>query len=359
MLSIIYPYRDRDVQRVKKSLESLVHQTNRNFEVYFVNYGSTNTFTKQIEDLIQNYSFIHYSYLYTMFQPWNKSKALNSALKIIDSDYFFVADIDMIFSPNFVEKALNLVKNNEVWYFQVGFLSKEESIKNKDFKDYSVKFKSNREATGLTLCSIEAARSIGGFDEFYHFWGSEDTDFHIRLINSGYKVNFYDKTVMLLHQWHETYRNKEVKSLSNSLQISGVVQFNAYYLKKAIDENRSKIHNVKCGWTQTKIDFKELQEGAESKRVSNNKDEIEYFLFQELPNLKPGIYAYEFYEIQKNKSFKSLIKHTIKNKKERYYNLKNINDMLLTHIINFYCYCPYNYIVSNDLKAIKFVIIKQ
>ena len=361
MISIIYPYRNRDIQRIKKSLESLQLQSNMAFEVFFVNYGSDENHTQNVEILLENFSFVNYSYLYTKLQPWNKSKALNSVLKTLKSDYFFVADVDMIFDSNFIETALQLSKNKEVWYFQVGFLSQEETEFEKNFEDYTIKFKSNNEATGLTLCPVEAARTINGFDEFYHFWGSEDTDFHVRLKNSGYKVNFYDDRILMLHQCHKIYRSKETKFLTQDLQISGIVQFNHQYLKKAIQENKTVVNNDDWGEViQGKDHFNQLAAYASgnSKQISNKRVDIDYLLYQELPNLKKGFHAFEIKESDNKVSLKKAIKARIKKNKNEFYSLKSVNDKLLFHFINFYRNHSYNYSVSEDLKSIKFAINK-
>lgn len=358
MFSIIYPYRNRDIQRVKNSLESLQLQTNTNFEVYFVNYGSDEDCTSQIENLLKNFSFVNYTYLYTEKQPWNKSKAINSVLKKLETGYFFVADIDMIFHSNFINIALNLSKTNEAWYFQVGFLSEKESKTSKKFEDYKIKFKSNDEATGLTLCPVKFAKAIHGFDEFYHFWGGEDTDFHVRLKHSGCTVNFYDEKLLMLHQWHKIYRHKESKHLTTDLQVSGIVQFNHHFLKQAIQNKKTIVNGDKWGKTQSKEQFDALVKYSKTnkKTIGNSCAEINYFLFQELPNLKTGIHSFEIIEEQKNQSLKALIKSIFKKNEKSHYSLKTVNDKLLFHIINFHKGNPYNYSVSKDLKSIKFVI---
>ncbi|MFD1163099.1 galactosyltransferase-related protein [Hwangdonia seohaensis] len=360
MISIIYPYRNRDIQRVKNSLESLQFQTNKVFEVHFVNYGSNENYTHQIENLLKGFSFVNYTYLYTKKQPWNKSKAINSVLKNLETGYFFVADIDMIFHSTFIDKALELSKNNEAWYFQVGFLSEEESKTSKKFEDYTIKFKSNKEATGLTMCSVKSAKAIRGFDEFYHFWGSEDSDFHVRLKNSGCNVNYFNEKLLMLHQWHKIYRHKESESLTADLQVSGIVQLNSCYLKQTIQNKKTIVNGNDWGETQTKQQFEKLvaHSNKQNKLISNGCAEIDYFLFQELPNLKPGIYSFQIRAKQQNTSLKTTLKSVLKNKKTQCYSLKTINDKLLFHIVNFYRNNPYNYNVSKDLKSITFVIEK-
>ena len=81
MLSILYPYRNRDSKRIKRSFDSLLEQTNENFEVFFIDYGSTPDLAVDIKRLCQNYPFISYQFYPTQYQPWNKSRALNSVIK--------------------------------------------------------------------------------------------------------------------------------------------------------------------------------------------------------------------------------------------------------------------------------------
>ncbi len=360
MISIIYPYRNRNPQSVKKSLESLSLQTNNTFEVYVVNYGSNKSFTAAIKGVLKEFSFVNYSFVYTQQQPWNKSKALNSVLKTLKTERFFVADVDMIFRPDFIALASRLPKD-EVWYFQVGFLSEQETKLNKKFNEYSIKFKSNPEATGLTLSPVKAAKAVQGFDEFYHFWGSEDTDFHVRLRQAGYKVHFYKEAILLLHQWHETYRHKEKLRLTKQLQISNIIQFNHHYLKRVIEKKSTLANSENWGQIQNREDYSNLIACANKIAVpiSNECRVIDYFLFQELPHLKTGFHTFKITENNGFESFKKAIKKRIKKNKIAYYTLKEVNDKLLFHIINFYRNCPYNYEISHDLKSINFTIFKN
>ena len=60
----------------------------------------------------------------------------------------------------------------------------------KEYNDYQIKFKTNLEATGITLFPTEILKRMNGFDEFYHGWGAEDTDAHNRLKNLGLEFEF-------------------------------------------------------------------------------------------------------------------------------------------------------------------------
>lgn len=358
MLSIIYPYRERDLDRIRFSLNSLCKQRNKDFLVYFVDYGSPINHASQVKDLLEDYTFVKYFYCFTEYQPWNKSKALNSVVKLLDTDYFFVADIDMIFHPSFIEITKKLSETREVWYFKVGFLSETESINEKEFSEYKVKFESNKEATGLTLCPTKQAQTINGFDEIYHFWGSEDTDFHVRLVNAGYKVNYYDKDLVMLHKWHKTYRNKEVNHLTLSLQVKGVVQFNQLHLKQAVDNKVTKVNNSNWGEIISEIDFKELQSKSHIQVINNLSTEVNYFVFQQLANLKSGVHHFQFKKNKNTAQLKKQLKQVLKFKQQsqKFYSLKEINDLVLFHIVNFYHYYSYTYQIEDNLKSINLSI---
>ena len=60
MITIIYPYRNRELARIKRSLDSLQHQDNLDFKVLFVDYGSTIPFADSVKDLVLSYSFATY-----------------------------------------------------------------------------------------------------------------------------------------------------------------------------------------------------------------------------------------------------------------------------------------------------------
>ena len=76
-ISIVFGYRNRDIARVKRCMDSLKNQTFSDFEVIFIDYGSDESFVRQVRPLIGRYAFAHYYYLYTAGYPWNRSHALN------------------------------------------------------------------------------------------------------------------------------------------------------------------------------------------------------------------------------------------------------------------------------------------
>lgn len=359
MITILYAYRNREFNRVKRSLDSLASQTKQNFNVIFVDYGSKKEIASQIKELIKNYSFCEYHYLFTEFQPWNKSKAFNHVLKNLDSEYCFTADVDMIFHSEFTSILEERCNPDKATYFQVGYMSDQENKKEcGDYDNYKIKFLSSRDSTGMTLFPVKRLKSIQGFDEFFHFWGAEDTEIHNRIKKTGCKLEFYDQKVLMLHQWHKNYRSRETVHLNTELQLSRIVEINQRHLVHNSENEIVNTNSENWGQIISDSEFDEL-EMERTDLIFNNKVEvIEHFLFIELPRFQGGILSVCFIEDDFKRSLKYKFKKRLGKKVPKYYSLKEINDKLLLHIISFYHQFPYTYKVSNDLKSISFKIKK-
>jgi choline kinase len=356
MFHIIYPYRDRDLKRVKKSLDSLTGQTSNDFHVVVADYGSRPEKAKAVQGLVGAYDFAEYRYFHTRHQPWNKSRALNAVLKTFDEGWFFVADVDMIFHSKFIEKAIALQETDKSVYFQVAFTSEGDKIADISEKTFQKYRKSTEEATGLSMFPVEVLKKLHGFDEFYHFWGAEDTDMHVRLKNAGYKVEFFDEQILLLHQWHKSYRASEKPRLSTAFQVQGIVQLNHQYLKMGIQQKRTVVNKNSWGSVLSEADYVELENRTVNLELSNEKQEIEAFLFGQLPGLNNEILKLRIKESSFPESYKYQLKKILGKKVSEYYSLKEVNDKLLLHIISFYRDKPYTYKIGKDLKSIEFAI---
>jgi hypothetical protein len=353
-MDIIYPYRNRDIQRVKRSLDSLRKQSATNFKVHFVDYGSSNYFSRDIRALCSSYDFVHYRYCYTCYQPWNKSKALNNVIRELESGYCFVADVDMVFHRDFVKNAIGLQRGENSVYFQVGLLEPNEEPINEDFSSFR---KSKSEATGLSMFPVKVLHELRGFDEFYHFWGAEDTDIHIRIRNAGYSVEFYEKEVLMLHLWHPSYRSKETPNLNNDLQISGIVQLNHQHLKFAEINKVTTVNNAKWGNIYSARQIKELQDVPVHFELSNERLQVDDFLFGQLPGMSNRIIKAR---ISRNDAIQKTGKYKLKKlagkKVPSFYTMKTVNDKILLHLISFYRNQPYIYRVEKNKNEIEFCI---
>ncbi len=354
---LLYPYRDRDLTRVKRSLDSLRKQSDTNFHVVFVDYGSRSSMASEAKELIASYEFAEYRYYHTQYQPWNKSRALNSVIKEMNEGCFFVADVDMIFHSEFIATAISLQQSNRAVYFQVGFLDEAETKLDTSFEDYQIKFTSSEGATGLTMFPVAAVHAIRGFDEFYHFWGAEDTDIHIRLKNNGTEVLFYDKQLLLLHQWHPSYRSKESNKLTQALRLRNIVSLNHEHVKRAEQDKVTIVNPEGWGAPLTANEFDALQNDvAITVEYSNKNTVIDHLLFCELPNLSEEIHTIIIIEDKTEKSLKHQAKKRLGKRVPEFYTMKTVNDMLLLHIISFYRNYAYIYRVLDDGSRLQLTI---
>ncbi len=357
MITIIYPYRNRETSRIKRSLDSLGRQTNNGFNVIFVDYGSSLVISEIVRELVSTYKFATYIYSFSVFQPWSRSKALNIGLRNIKSDYVFTADVDMIFSPDFVAKLYDLSDPLNAYYFKVGFLTAKESVASKEYLAYKPSFFSDVGAQGLSLFPVKQLNKIVGFDEFFHFWGAEDADVHNRLKLMGCDIKFYDKEVLMLHQWHKNYRNSESRKLVDELQLTGIVEMNHAHLLFNLKNNIKETNSKEWGKVISEKEFNELESFDEEVTISNRVEMVDHFLFVELAQFKGGVIAVRFVKDTFQSSLRFKVKKMIGKRIPKYYSLKEINDKLLLHIVSFYHQAPYTLKISDDLKSISFKII--
>lgn len=358
MLTILYPYRNREPERVKRSLDSLLQQTNFNFKVVFVDYGSNEALASAIKQLLSGYSFATYVYNFSEFQPWSRAKALNVGLRNSTTDYVFTADVDMIFSPTFITKLYELKDPLKAYYFKVGFLNEQESKANKVFENYTVDFSTGVGAQGLSFFSLKKLEAVNGYDEFLHFWGAEDIDIHNRLEKTGIESIFYSQEILLLHQWHKSYRKAEKPTLTKDLQLTNIVKINHQQLILNKRSEKVQVNNDKWGEAISKSDFEELLQHRKEQLLFNKVEVITNFLFSELPNIQNEIVNVRFVKDSFKGSIKYKIKKLLGKNVPKYYSLKEINDMILLHIISFYHTYPYTYEITDDLKGITFKIKK-
>jgi hypothetical protein len=352
MITIVLTYRNRDLSIVKKCLDSLQNQTQKGFGLILVDYGSEAVFANQLNDLVQNYTFIKLISCPVQCQLWNKSRSINMALKQTTTPYFLVGDIDMIFREDFMEKLHQLKPLKEAIYFQVGFLSKEESEQAKQFENYKIKHVSSSEATGVTLFPTDLLKSVNGYDEFYHGWGAEDTDVHIRLQHGGSKVKFYDKEVFMLHQWHpKNYRSKESKEPFHSY----LEQINHQYIQN-VAQTKKVLANTNHEWgiQPKKILFSASHEIEIS--LTNQKSEIDALLYGLLENYQGKNVIVNIALHLEYNTLKNGIKKLIGKKHRTFYTLQTINDLILGTLAAHYRNEYYEYGWNKEKNTIQLKI---
>jgi glycosyltransferase involved in cell wall biosynthesis len=202
--SFIAAFKNRDQKRVRLFLESLQLQSNRDFELLFINQGSDEDVNYWLERLVVEYSFINYYHNYTEGFLWNKSNALNIGIKAAKGEYIIIADIDLIFPPEYLD---NIIKQFEPGLFITHnsfYIPESFHIDNINVlisQKYNDQFVEN--FNGACVVKKEALFNIGVYDEFYLVWGAEDDDIIMRLENSGLvRKHISTSEINIYHQWH-------------------------------------------------------------------------------------------------------------------------------------------------------------
>lgn len=209
-ISVVLGYRDRDSERVKRCLDSFSNQSYKDFEVIFIDYGSGPDYRRAIEELTRSYPFCRYYYSNTMGLPWNRAHALNTGVRKSEGEYVVFGDIDIIYSANYLS-ALLLEMDENVHIYNPSYWLPEKFNRWDDIKnnriDEKIKKTCNRAAKGgAHFIKKGIIEKIGGYDEYYCFWGIEDRDLFLRLNNLGFKEKWLDEGLApVYHQWHPTF----------------------------------------------------------------------------------------------------------------------------------------------------------
>ncbi|MBW4360372.1 glycosyltransferase family 2 protein [Flavobacterium taihuense] len=331
MITLVLTYRNRELRLVKNCLDSLAKQTVQSFEVILVDYGSDTFFRRGIIQLVQNYSFVELVSCSVHGQLWNKSRAINIALKQTKHPYFLIGDVDMLYRQDFFECLESIKSEEKAIYFQVGFLNKEESFHEKTFKDYKINHLSSIEATGITLYPTTLLKSINGYDEFYHGWGAEDTDVHIRFKNARYEVEFYDKEILLLHQWHSKHYRSNKSKAPFHLTLEKI---NHSYSQLVIKMAKIKANaNLPWGLITNESDSLKLNELPDFNMTIEPVDvQIKSFIAQ-FSDCKDKLISVEIKDVSLANKIKQTCKKILGKKYKIYLTMNDVNDRLLEEIV--------------------------
>jgi glycosyltransferase involved in cell wall biosynthesis len=354
LITLVLTYRNRDLGIVENCLNSLREQSIKSFKVFLVDYGSDLNYANGIKKMVANYDFIQLIECPVSGQLWNKCRAINIALKQTKTEYFLVGDIDLIFHPNFI-KVASKVESNKILYFKYGFLSEKESLFKKRFKDYEVDFTGGEEVTGTTLFPTDKLMEVNGYDEFYHGWGAEDTDIHIRLKEIGLTIEFYNKEILVKHQWHpKAYRSK----FSTSPFHSNLERVNNKYMSLTAKQRRTLVNlNFDWGKLPKKKEYELL------KRKSNHSIKIKTIDFEissllaQFRNFRNEVVNIEIIEGSASNKNKQYLKRILNKKHLVFLDIEIVNNLILEEIIKNYRNQPYIYTFDRSKGFIKLTIL--
>lgn len=356
LLTIIYAYRNRDIARVKLTLETLKKQTNKSFKVIFVDYGSEVPFAKRVEATVNEFDFVAYWYVGHPGLLWNKSKALNFGIKEAQCEFIILADVDVLFTEDFVETAIKLAKPKSFSLFKIGYLSKKVTEEQQNRLNLNtIKTTHIGDTFGIGLFPKSTLDNVGGLDEFFHFYGSEDEDLNYRVLLSGTTPNNSDK-LLLYHQWHERYPQVNDHQLTIIPRLKNVQRINQRHFLSNKENQITVLNKNKKEKYYSKTDYKRLENPTKIIKIENIAAHVVHSLNFELPNQKTGIVKLVIQESAYYNSFKYCLKTVLKKQTQPYIPMKKVNDLVLQKIIFNYSSFNYSYEISEDLKTIIFSI---
>ncbi len=210
-------------------IKSVLTQTQLPNEILIADDGSG----EATRLLIENYSKSSPITIKHVWQPdsgFRVSAIRNKAILAAKHEYIIQIDGDVILNPHFIADHIKYAKPNTYigasrCYIKEVYsklILKEQYINFREIKEYCrIKFNSKRiplltplflKSKSHNLVRIQGcnmaywrkdAIRINGYNEDIQGWGSEDSEFAIRLSNSGLKKNYLKFSAIAYHIWHE------------------------------------------------------------------------------------------------------------------------------------------------------------
>ncbi|MDP1845264.1 MAG: glycosyltransferase family A protein [Candidatus Moranbacteria bacterium] len=169
---------------IEETVESVLAQTFRDYEIIIVDDGSTDQYTLDILDKIgKEHPEIKIVYQFN----GHLSNARNNGIKASRGEFFLPLDADDIIEPTMLEKCYEMISSDPKLgfiYTYTHFFGTENSIwKNQEYNFYDLLW-----ANHPTVCALvrkKAWEEAGGYDENMKD-GYEDWEFWIRLGKLGW-----------------------------------------------------------------------------------------------------------------------------------------------------------------------------
>jgi glycosyltransferase involved in cell wall biosynthesis len=205
--SVIIPFRNRAIESIKRNAESWSKQTDIDFELIVLDFGSRSEVSEKVRGIVTEYSFARYIFADTEGWFWNKSQALNWAVSQTKGEYLIVSDADLVYQLSFLAEVKSRISENKgliyrFYYLPQGFRFKEDFTQ-AFFNFHNTANQSADSANGNIIITKQKIIAVGGYDTFFRWWGGEDRDMVNRLEKEGVTFQYFDSpTAPVFHQWH-------------------------------------------------------------------------------------------------------------------------------------------------------------
>ena len=214
-------------------LRSIERQITLPYEVIIADDGSTND-TKEVVTSFQEKSDILVIHSWQEDSEFRAAKSRNKAIAKATGKYIILIDGDMILHPEFINDHIN---NTQSGYFVQGsrvLLTQDKTKQTLDQQKINFSLLSNglqnrknafhsnilsklfsnkrNYLRGIRACNMAFYKqdciNINGFNNEFEGWGREDSEFIMRLLNSGINRKNVRFNAIQFHLWH----NENIRS---------------------------------------------------------------------------------------------------------------------------------------------------
>lgn len=222
---------------LKASIDSLLAQTDKNFEILIADDGSTEETATLIQNYIEASKAIPIQHIYQEDEGFRAGRIRNQAILKARGDYIIFIDGDCVVRNDFIKSHRELaiighfVAGNRVLLsesFTEQVFAENIALYDKNF-NYFFKLRLDKKINRLisfiklplgrfrylqpkkwqkaigcnTAVWKKDLQAINGYDESFKGWGYEDSDMLIRLLHLGIKRKEGRFAVPVMHLWHK------------------------------------------------------------------------------------------------------------------------------------------------------------
>jgi hypothetical protein len=215
MLTVVYTVRDRPVERLVNSINSLrAMSSGMTFNVIVVDYGCDDYHKKQLEKS-QDKTGFQLIRTETQGFPWSRGKAMNIGIYRVQTEYFISTDIDMVFESDIISETIANLGVNKKIHCRPHWLPRSGK-KNKSYTH------DNAHHGAFMVMRKEEFLNLGGFSENIMFWGMEDTELNVRAEHAGFEIVWLPRHIKMYHVWHPIsdglYDQRPLTSVADDLK---------------------------------------------------------------------------------------------------------------------------------------------
>ena len=245
-------------QSLSLVIESIKNQSISPDEVIIADDGSTQE-TKDLVDAFKKNSNLKIVHKWQEDIGFRASRSRNNALAESTGDYIVLIDGDVILHSSFLKDHMEnaepgfyvqgtrallskkltnksiVEKNINFSFFTFGVMNKKNTIHSK-FLSLIFSNKSKK-LDGIKSCNMAFYRqdciNINGFNNNFEGWGREDSEFIVRLINSGLKRKNVRFKAIQFHLWHN--ENSRVSFKHNDEILANAINNKVQFCKNGIN----------------------------------------------------------------------------------------------------------------------------